>query len=494
MKKKTLFACAAIIALIASTSKSSAQAWTSSGSDLVPNSSTNNVILSTANKLGLGTSTPLYAPLTINGNIDFEPTPGLSAYRVIFGKNPNYGLALWSADSWVSGGSVLLNGDNNSINPGSVSLVATPVHLSPSELAFDFVGATSSGFTNHYVTINKGGKVGINTVTPEATDMLTVDGDIGYAQSNNFKSFSGRSPNYGLAVYANRTWNDGAGILMYGSSSTVQPGSISMVSTAPSSTSAAPNEAAFEFVGANGSGNFTNYFMHINKAGQIAMGTTVSDPHDKLTVSGNIGFDPLYTDFHSIFGRSPNNGLTIHADHDWQSGASIALWGSTGNQPGAITFLSTAGNANDIAYSFVPVQANFGSNGGTWLDPYLQIWKSGQVAIGSDVIANNNIPYGYNLYVSKGILTEKVKVALTSSANWSDFVFNDDYNLKSLSSVESYIKDNKHLPDVPSATEVAKDGIDVATMDAKLLQKIEELTLYMIQQQKEIESLKKQIK
>ena len=105
-----------------------------------------------------------------------------------------------------------------------------------------------------------------------------------------------------------------------------------------------------------------------------------------------------------------------------------------------------------------------------------------------------SVPGGYNLYVSKGILTEKLKVASHSDpVNWSDFVFNKDYKLRSLREVEIYINSNKHLPEIPSAKEVAEDGIDVAGMDAKLLQKIEELTLYVIQQQKHIEQQDKKI-
>ena len=56
------------------------------------------------------------------------------------------------------------------------------------------------------------------------------------------------------------------------------------------------------------------------------------------------------------------------------------------------------------------------------------------------------------------------------------------------------IKANKHLPDVPSADEVVKDGLDVGSMDSKLLQKIEELTLYVIQQQKKIDKLEETVK
>jgi len=67
---------------------------------------------------------------------------------------------------------------------------------------------------------------------------------------------------------------------------------------------------------------------------------------------------------------------------------------------------------------------------------------------------------------------------------WSDFVFDKDYNLISLEDLEKYIKEHKHLPGVPSGEEVIKNGINVAEMNVILMQKIEELTLYMIEQDK----------
>jgi trimeric autotransporter adhesin len=103
-------------------------------------------------------------------------------------------------------------------------------------------------------------------------------------------------------------------------------------------------------------------------------------------------------------------------------------------------------------------------------------------------------PGTYGLYVGDGILREMVKVASHSGTAWSDFVFNKDYSLMPLDKVEEFVKDNKHLPAIPTQKEVNSDGIDLASMDAKLLQKVEELTLYVIQQQKEIDELKKQIK
>jgi trimeric autotransporter adhesin len=116
---------------------------------------------------------------------------------------------------------------------------------------------------------------------------------------------------------------------------------------------------------------------------------------------------------------------------------------------------------------------------------------------GDEVVKIGNVTTpsigSYKLYVEQGILTEKLKVAVKTSASWSDYVFEPGYKLKSLSEVEAFVKANKHLPGVPSASAMVANGLDVATMDAKLLEKIEELTLYMIEIKKENEQLKKQI-
>lgn len=72
---------------------------------------------------------------------------------------------------------------------------------------------------------------------------------------------------------------------------------------------------------------------------------------------------------------------------------------------------------------------------------------------------------------------------------WADFVFDADYELKSLAEVEAYIAANKHLPDVPSEEEVLANGLDLGEMQAIQQQKIEELTLYIIQQQKQMDAL-----
>jgi hypothetical protein len=115
------------------------------------------------------------------------------------------------------------------------------------------------------------------------------------------------------------------------------------------------------------------------------------------------------------------------------------------------------------------------------------------VQTGNMRIGNVTTPAGYKLYVEQGILTEKVKVAVPTSPAWADYVFAADYNLKPLSEVEAFIKENKHLPNVPSADELVKDGLDLGKMQATQMEKIEELTLYIIEMKKEIEMLKNQI-
>jgi hypothetical protein len=124
----------------------------------------------------------------------------------------------------------------------------------------------------------------------------------------------------------------------------------------------------------------------------------------------------------------------------------------------------------------------------------------GNLFTGNSVFSNTvrigdvNAPAGYRLYVEQGILTEKIKVAVKTSANWADYVFDKNYRLMPLAKLEKYIQHHKHLPGIPSAAEVVKEGIDLAEMNAKLLAKVEELTSYLLQQDKKINKLEKQVK
>ena len=84
------------------------------------------------------------------------------------------------------------------------------------------------------------------------------------------------------------------------------------------------------------------------------------------------------------------------------------------------------------------------------------------------------------------------KEVLVEITGWSDFVFEKDYKLMSLAEVEQFVKQHGHLPDVPSANEVEENGIELGEMNALLLQKIEEMTLHLIELEKRIQELESQ--
>ena len=95
------------------------------------------------------------------------------------------------------------------------------------------------------------------------------------------------------------------------------------------------------------------------------------------------------------------------------------------------------------------------------------------------------------LAVNGTILAKEVRVT-TNSTYWPDYVFGNDYKLMSLSELEGYVNENRHLPGIPSASDVEEEGsVDLGAMNTLLLQKVEELTRYIIDLQKQIDELKK---
>jgi hypothetical protein len=126
-----------------------------------------------------------------------------------------------------------------------------------------------------------------------------------------------------------------------------------------------------------------------------------------------------------------------------------------------------------------------GKVGSTLDQDLMVIRRNGTVGIGTILSSN---PHNYKLAVNGTIGAKEIKVE-TSSSTWADFVFEKNYQLPTLQEVEVHIKEKGHLKDIPSAQEVAENGINLGEMNAKLLQKIEELTLYMIEMKKENEKL-----
>ena len=157
------------------------------------------------------------------------------------------------------------------------------------------------------------------------------------------------------------------------------------------------------------------------------------------------------------------------------------VWFTTGNNSNNTDFIGPLNNQD-----FIIKTGN--QNWGT-LAERVRVTNTGKVSIG---VPANNLPGTYKLYVADGILTEKIKVALkTNIVDWADYVFDSDYKLMSLFELKKYIQKNKHLPDVPSAEQLIKEGgIDLGKTQAILLKKIEEQALYILMLNEEIEALK----
>lgn len=184
-------------------------------------------------------------------------------------------------------------------------------------------------------------------------------------------------------------------------------------------------------------------------------------------------------------------------------GAIVDYNGENDGNVASTKLLRFGSNASGSAIGCTMVGTGGGPAGLYGLDFYtsynlrMKIRQDGVLEIGNLAAGGLLAPlvsnYDYRLIVQTGILTEQVKVALKGTNDWSDFVFEPSYKLMPLNKVEKYIAENKHLPDVPSAQEVVSGGLNLGKMDATLLQKIEELTLYTIELNKQVAALQQKI-
>lgn len=229
-------------------------------------------------------------------------------------------------------------------------------------------------------------------------------------------------------------------------------------------------------------------FVHIGAlvAGLVAMapaafaqtGTTylASSSGSAYSLSlGNYYSFPLgYSTTYLGMNMRPNgNGWTLGTD-----GANNGAAMLTSNVGGALTFVTipTANGAG--AQTLTDAQVISYAR--------MQINPTGQVRIGAQ--APSSLHNDYRLSVDGKLVAKSMYV--TSASTWADFVFAPTYRPMSLPKLEQFLQLNKHLPAIPSASELAANGYNVTDMDAKLLQSIEELTLHVIALNKEVAQLK----
>ncbi|MCW3128219.1 MAG: hypothetical protein JWO03_3877, partial [Bacteroidetes bacterium] len=220
------------------------------------------------------------------------------------------------------------------------------------------------------------------------------------------------------------------------------------------------------------------------------------DKPDLFQVANNEG-PAIYTTaiaYTGIRTTTPAYPLDVQGDANVDNTLLVGANSTTGLLHVVATSTGSYGYANLTEVSNNLTKALVVSNSG---DKFV-VYGDGHTIIGSpsttpNVYSSSN-PNGYSLYVEGGIMAHKYKCALSSDlTNWSDYVFDKNYKLAPLADVEAYIKKNKHLPGVPSTADVHRDGIDLAEMDATLLKKVEELTLYVLELKKDNEVMKAQL-
>ena len=191
----------------------------------------------------------------------------------------------------------------------------------------------------------------------------------------------------------------------------------------------------------------------------------------------------------AIYGENDNTdyyGVGVQGKGGWKGVEGIVSGVGSGAYYGVIGGASTTNSgANYGVYgSATGAATNFGVYGAASGSNNYAGYFNGAVAIGN---ATPKKATGYMLSVNGKIASEEVLVDL--DGDWPDYVFKQDYNLRTLAEVKSHILNKGHLPDVPSAKEVEENGILLGNMNKVLLEKIEELTLYILQQEERIKKL-----
>ncbi|MEO7311587.1 MAG: hypothetical protein ABIX01_14380 [Chitinophagaceae bacterium] len=450
-----------------------------------------------AQNVGIGTVTPTNAKLVIvgsNGNA-----------QAIFGEG-QAGVSLENNDPLVGFNNYYLSGRKFMSNgyAGGISMASGTGNFLVRSYGTGSTGAAVTTSTT-LLTVLQAGNVGIGNASPTLAG-LVVDAKVGainamFGSNTSGVAIESNYPGIGFNSYYN------------GGRKSINTGFGSLVGQDPLTG---------------------RFYISTSSASVTGQGTTIPlydrlviNPDGSLGVEGNtdptapLSFANTVGNKISLYGdaTAPHYGLGIQGAlmqlYTNGSNADIALgYGRSGSftekyrfgnsgymniQNGRIRFTGqlSAGNSQGIEFTnfagttlkgfFGQFDDNnmgfFGYPGAGWAMLFNQ--TTGQLNLGATRNAND---VSYKLNVGGKILAEEVRVNL--QANWPDYVFAKNYKLPSLSDVEKYIDKNNHLPNVPAASEIEKSGIALGQMQSKMMEKIEELTLYIIDLKKEVEVLK----
>lgn len=342
-----------------------------------------------------------------------------------------------SGDKWGSTINFIEGNGNTNTDIWSISRETT-AGSGDSRLHFNF-GTKNNHLNSSKFTIQKDGNVGIGTTNPKSR-LLVSKGNSG-GNPHGYSILTVENSNHSMISIL--TPNDKKAFFGFSDPQDNYVGGMQYEH--------ADDRLVFR-------ANNRNHDMVIDKTGYIGVGTLT--PKDKLEVNGSLRFTAggergIYWGTTTQAKIKENWGIELNGD---------------GRRPVQIPTSSLV-----VGYDQTSADTDKGVG---------NLFVKGNVGIGTTDPKNK-------LSVNGHIWAKEVKVSLKDAADW---VFEEDYKLRPLKEVESYIKENKHLPEIPSAEEFREHDLKVSEMTNKLLQKIEELTLYVIEQNKRSEAQEARIK
>jgi len=318
-----------------------------------------------------------------------------------------------------------------------------------------YISPTFAQWTQNGTSISTTNNVGIGTTTPKSK-----------LEIQSFGSFHNKIPSFVVkditergTIFLESITNQAADFVFK---------SNNRFSWLVSSRASAENYSLFLYPSINGTGWGDPAFA-LNTNGNIGIGTTI--PKSKLEIQSS---GSIHNKIPSLLVKDITNRGTVFIESVTDQAADLVF---KSNNRFSWLFSSRASDHNYSLFIYPSV------NGTGFNQPSFVLNANGNMGIGT------TSPQA-KLDVAGTIRAREVKVEVNAGA---DHVFNEEYTLKPLAEVENYIKENKHLPEIPSENQMQQDGLNMNEFQIKLLQKIEELTLYTIEQEKENKQLKSRI-